>query len=243
MYSVSLFYFHAAVVGVRPLVLVGIAAGADERRGRPGALVVGLFAGRAVPPGVHRIGRGFAGLVADEVLLVLHVRPAGDLAAAATRPGLDGVLGGVAAGAVRAVIGAVGQARSAARSTAAARRVRGARGDNFIDGAVVEGVGRQIGGDVGPDLGVGGIGRRCRAVEAVGGAAGEVGRVDAVLEDGPPLPGGAELVAEGLQRRGIAGVGAAGAEARAPEEVDQVGVGDHAATMVGQVRLVQVRNL
>src|SRR6185369_2221088 len=72
-HSDSLLHLHAGVVGVRPLVLVGVAAGADERRGRPGALVVGLGAGRAVPPGVDRIGGGFAGLVADEMLLVLHV--------------------------------------------------------------------------------------------------------------------------------------------------------------------------
>src|SRR5436305_9370124 len=40
----------AAAVGVRPLVLVAVAAGADERGGRPRALVVGLVAA-AVPPG------------------------------------------------------------------------------------------------------------------------------------------------------------------------------------------------
>src|SRR5947199_10119510 len=56
----------AAAHQVRPLILVGEAAGADERRRRPGALVVGLLAGPAVPPAVHRVGHGLAGLVTDE---------------------------------------------------------------------------------------------------------------------------------------------------------------------------------
>src|SRR5258708_50349 len=38
----SLSCLHAPASRVRPLVLVGVAAGADERRRRPGALVVGL---------------------------------------------------------------------------------------------------------------------------------------------------------------------------------------------------------
>src|SRR3954469_5781843 len=95
---------------VRPLVLIAIAAGADERRGRPGALVVGLVAA-AVEPGVQiRVGHGLAGLVADEMLLVLHVGPAGDLTTAAARIRLDRVLHVVAAAAEVAVIGAVGEA-------------------------------------------------------------------------------------------------------------------------------------
>src|SRR4051794_21647420 len=72
--AASLLDLDAPAVGVRPLILVGVAVGADERRGRPGALVVGLFAGAAVPPAVHGVGRGLTGLVAGEVLLVLHVR-------------------------------------------------------------------------------------------------------------------------------------------------------------------------
>src|SRR5947208_5070512 len=93
----------AAEVGVRPLVLVGVAVGADERRGRPRALVVGLGARAAVPPAVDGVGHGLAGLVADEVLLVLHVRPAGDLAAAAARIRLDRVEDRAGGAAVRAV--------------------------------------------------------------------------------------------------------------------------------------------
>src|SRR3954468_23918395 len=93
---------HAGAVGVGPLVLIAVAAGAEEGRGLPGALVVGLVT--ACPPGVAlRVGHRLAGLVADEVLLVLHVGPAGDLAAAAARPRLDRVAdGGAAAGEVGA---------------------------------------------------------------------------------------------------------------------------------------------
>src|SRR6476469_7649811 len=86
---------HASTGRVRPLVLVAEAAGADEGGRRPGALVVGLGAG-AVEPGVElRVGDRLAGLVADEVLLVLRRGPAGDRAAAAARVGLDRVLHGV----------------------------------------------------------------------------------------------------------------------------------------------------
>src|SRR3954464_11514463 len=109
----------AAVVCVRPLVLIAVAVGADERRGRPRALVVGLGARRAVPPAVDRIGHGLAGLVADDVLLVLPARPAGNLAAAAARIRLDGVDDRAGGAAVGAVIGAVGQVRAAAGGAAA----------------------------------------------------------------------------------------------------------------------------
>src|ERR1700674_4463561 len=73
----------AAAVRVRPLVLVAVAA-REERRGRPGALVVGLGAGPAVPPaGPHRVGDGLAGLVADQGGPVSRVPPAPPRAAAA----------------------------------------------------------------------------------------------------------------------------------------------------------------
>src|SRR5262249_25310327 len=127
----------AAVVGVRPLVLVAVAA-IEERRGRPRALVVGLVAGGVIPGVQVGVGHGLAGLVADEVLLVLHVAPAGDLAAAAARIRLDGVLH-VAAVREVAVIGAVGQARAAAGGAAAAGGVRGLRDHDLIDRAGVEG--------------------------------------------------------------------------------------------------------
>src|SRR5262249_50525336 len=141
---VSLSGLDAAADRVRPLVLVGEAAGADERRGRPGALVVGLVA-HPVEPGVELlIGHGLAGLVADEVLLVLGGRPARDLAAAAARVGLDRVLDRVAAAVEEAVVGAVLERRSAARGGVAARGVRAARDDDLVDGAGVEGVGQEV---------------------------------------------------------------------------------------------------
>ena len=68
-----------------------------------------------VEPGiVDGVHDGLARLVADEVLLVLHVRPARNLAAAAARPGLDRVLDGVGAAVEVAVIGAVLEVRAAA---------------------------------------------------------------------------------------------------------------------------------
>src|SRR6185436_19430739 len=72
----SLSRLHAPSHRVRPLVLVGVAASADERRGRPRALVVGLLTAVVPPALTRRIGHGLAGLMADEVLLVLRVRPA-----------------------------------------------------------------------------------------------------------------------------------------------------------------------
>src|SRR5436309_3610922 len=190
---------------VRPLVLIGVAIGADERRGRPRALVVGLVAGAVPPGGAVGIGHRLAGLVADEVLLVLHRRPAGDGAAAAARIRLDGVPGVMAASAEVAVIGAVGQARTAAGGAGAARGIRGARDHHLIDRVGVEGVARQVLVDLALDDGVGDVGRRRRGVEPVGRAAAEVGQRDgavaaAVLRDGVVLGGGAELVPEGLQR-------------------------------------------
>src|SRR3954454_11759153 len=95
----------AGAVGVRPLVLIAEAAGADERRGRPRALVVGLVAAAVPPGGAVGIGHRLAGLVADEVLLVLRRRPAGDRAAAAARIRLDRVPGVTADAGEIAVIG------------------------------------------------------------------------------------------------------------------------------------------
>src|SRR5258706_873627 len=83
----------AAAVGVRPLVLVAVAVGADERRRGPGALVVG-FVARSVEPGIAEgVGDGLTRLVADEVLLVERGVVEG-LAARASRPRLDRVLQG-----------------------------------------------------------------------------------------------------------------------------------------------------
>src|SRR6185312_11837509 len=212
---------------VRPLVLVAVAAGADERRGRPGALVVGLLARGVEPGGAGRIGHGLAGLVADEVLFVLHVRPTGDLAAAATRIGLNGVLGGRSAAADPAMVRAVGQARAAAGGARTVRRVGRLREDDFIDGAgVVAAMARRVGGDLGADGGVGDVGRRGRGVEQVGGARAEVGQRDgavaaAVLRDGVVLAGRSELVAEGLQGVGVREIGRGGVgEGRSPENED-----------------------
>src|ERR1700680_52556 len=133
---------NASAVGVRPLVLVGVAAGADERRRRPGALVVGLVA-PAVIPGIQLlVGHRFTRLVTDEMLLVLHRRPARDLAAAAARVRLDGVLDRVRAAVEVAVIGAVGKSRSAAGGRSLVRGIGGARDDDLVDRAVVEGMAR-----------------------------------------------------------------------------------------------------
>src|SRR3954464_8377956 len=227
----------AAVVCVRPLVLIAVAVGADERRGRPRALVVGLGARRAVPPAVDRIGHGLAGLVASEVLLVLRVRPAGNLAAPAARIRLDRVLDGPALAALRAVIRTIGQVRAAAGGAAAAGGVRGPRDHDLIDGAGVEGAvaAGEIPVDLAPHGGVGDVGRRRGAVEPVRGARAQVGELDArVLRDGVVLAGGAELVAEIPQRRGVPVVRAAARERRTPEDEDQPGRGEHAAAVIGQ---------
>src|ERR1700720_4361984 len=138
----------AGSAGVRPLVLVGVAAGADEGRRVPGALVVGLVVLEVEPRVQLLVGDGFTGLVADEMLLVLHVRPARDLAAAAARVRLDGVLDPVRTAGEEAVIGTVGEARSAAGGGAAVRGVRAARDDDLVDRAGVEGMARQVGADL-----------------------------------------------------------------------------------------------
>src|ERR1700745_4095513 len=56
----------AAAVGVRPLVLVAEAAGADERRRGPRALVVGFVAATVEPRIAEGVGDGLTGLVAGE---------------------------------------------------------------------------------------------------------------------------------------------------------------------------------
>src|SRR4051812_38514661 len=127
----------AAAVRVRPLVLVAEAAGADERRRGPRALVVGFVAATIEPRIAEGVGDGLTGLVADEMLLVER-RVAERLATRATSPRLDRVLH-VLAGAVDvvAVIRAVGQIRAAARSRRTAGRIRTARDEHFVDGVVV----------------------------------------------------------------------------------------------------------
>src|SRR5213592_85852 len=82
----------AAFVRVRPLVLVAESAGADERSRGPRALVVGFVAATVEPRVEVGISDRFAGLVADEVLLILVGGEAGGRAAAAARERLDGVL-------------------------------------------------------------------------------------------------------------------------------------------------------
>src|SRR5579864_376755 len=145
----------AAAARVRPLVLVAEAA-RKERRGRPGALVVELGAGPAVPPaGPDRIGHGLAGFVADEVVLVLRRSPARERTAAAARIGLDGVLDRGGAAAVPAVIGAVREVRSAAGVLAAIVGIGGAGDDDLVDRAVVDGIARQVPLNLGLDVGVG----------------------------------------------------------------------------------------
>src|SRR5205807_2038874 len=108
----------------------------------------GLVAG-AVEPGIaQRVGHGLAGLVADEVLLVLCGGEAADRAAAAARKRLDRVED-VLAGAVDVVrvIGAVGES-DAARGAAGARAAVGGEGagrqEDFVDRAVVGGVGLEV---------------------------------------------------------------------------------------------------
>src|SRR4051812_9326578 len=127
----------AAAVRVRPLVLVAEAAGADERRRGPRALVVGFVAATIEPRIAEGVGDGLTGLVANEMLLVER-RVAERLATRATSPRLDRVLH-VLAGAVDvvAVIRAVGQIRAAARSRRTAGRIRTARDEHFVDGVVV----------------------------------------------------------------------------------------------------------
>src|SRR5207253_5405997 len=56
----------AAAVRVRPLVLVAEAAGADERRRAPGALVVGFVAAMVEPRVAESVGDGLTGIVTDE---------------------------------------------------------------------------------------------------------------------------------------------------------------------------------
>src|SRR6185295_11374363 len=89
---------------VRPFVLIAIAAGTEERRRRPVALVVGLLPARVVPGIEQWVGYGLARLVGDEVLLILFRRPARDLATAAARIRLDRVLHHVGAAREIAVI-------------------------------------------------------------------------------------------------------------------------------------------
>src|SRR5262249_46695011 len=66
----------ARPVQVRPLVLVAVPAH-EERRRRPGALVVGFRTLAVVPRRPVGIGGRLAGLVAAEVLEVLGVAPTG----------------------------------------------------------------------------------------------------------------------------------------------------------------------
>src|SRR5205823_14123203 len=116
---------HAAAVRVRPLVLIGVAVGADERRRAPCALVVGLVAATVEPRIAEGVGDRLARLVANEVLLILDRAPAADRAAAAVRVRLDRVLDRLTeAVVVVAVVGAVGQVRAAAGRRAAVGRVR-----------------------------------------------------------------------------------------------------------------------
>src|SRR4051794_37786910 len=127
----------AAAVRVRPLVLVAEAAGADERRRGPCALVVGFVAATIEPRIAEGVGDRLTGLVAGEVLLVERGVAEG-LAARASGPRLDRVPH-VLAGAVGVVevIGAIRQVRAAAGGRRTVGRIRSARDEDFVDGAVV----------------------------------------------------------------------------------------------------------
>src|SRR4051812_34106115 len=237
----------AAAVRVRPLVLVAEAAGADERRRGPRALVVGFVAATIEPRIAEGVGDGLTGFVADEVLLVLDGREAADGAAAAARPRLDRVLHVLTRAVdVVAVIRAVGQARAAAGGRGAVGRVRGAREEHFVDRVVVDAVRSDVPLHFGLNRRVRDVGRRRGRVEPVGLAAGERAGGDVavaadrifavVLGDRVVLTRGAELIAERLQRRRVRGVGYAAGEGGTPENQNHVGITDDRATgVVGKI--------
>src|SRR5579859_2784715 len=104
----------AAAVGVRPLVLIAVTAGTDERRRGPCALVIGFVAAAVVPCVQVFVGHRFARLMADEVLLIER-GVAERLTSTAACPRLDRVFDIAAAVAEVAVIRAVRETRSAAR--------------------------------------------------------------------------------------------------------------------------------
>jgi hypothetical protein len=228
--------------GVHPVRPCRPAGGAEviggERRRRPRTLFADLSELVVIPAASRRIGHDVPRLEADEVLLVLRRRPSRRLAAGAARVRLDGVLDGRGAFGEPGMVRAVLEVRSATGGvTGTVRRVRGARDDDLIDRAVVEGMARQIGIDLALHAGVGDVGRRRRGVEPVGGPRAEIRKLNpGVLRDDLPGGAGAELVAERLQRLGVDEIGGRSvAEARPPEEEDHLGRDDDRAVVVGHV--------